>query len=113
MKLFSIVSLLGSVAATPVPHELLLQVQELQAELSTQRQVIQELQEERRLQAAESETRQMQDAFEVEDSFEIFWMCLKALSYGILDMCTFQRGCYSYILHVLLINGRLLLHSIV
>ena len=28
-----------------------------------------------------------------------------ALSYGILDMCTFQRGCYSYILHVLLING--------
>jgi len=56
MKLFSIVSLLGSVAATPVPHELLLQVQELQAELSTQRQVIQELQEERRLQAAESES---------------------------------------------------------
>ena len=36
-----------------------------------------------------------------------------ALSYGILDMCAFQRGCYSYILHVLLINGSLLLHSIV
>ena len=57
MKLFSILSLLGSVAAAPVPHELLLQVQELQAELSTQRQVIQELQEQRRLQAEESETR--------------------------------------------------------
>ena len=71
MKVFSILSLLGSVAAAPVPHELLLlQVQELQAELSTQRQVIQELQEERRLQAAESETRQILDAFDL--SFEIF-----------------------------------------
>ena len=70
MKLFSILSLLGSVAAAPVPHELLLQVQELQAELSTQRQVIQELHVQRRLQAEESETRQMQYAFEVEDLFE-------------------------------------------
>ena len=87
MKLFSIVSLLGSVAATPMPHELLLQVQELQAELSTQRQVIQELQEERRLQAAESETRQILDAFEAEHSFEIFWMCPE--SFSILGMCTF------------------------
>ena len=72
MKVFSILSLLGSVAAAPVPHELLLQVQELQAELSTQRQVIQELQEERRLQAAESETRQILDAFKAERSFEIY-----------------------------------------
>ena len=72
MKVFSILSLLGSVAAAPVPHELLLEVQELQAELSTQRQVIQELQEERRLQAAESETRQILDAFKSEHSFEIF-----------------------------------------
>ena len=111
MKLFSIVSLLGSVAAAPQPRELLLQVQELQAELSTQRQVIQDLQEERRLQAAESETRRMQGRRGMLSklkirlkSFECVW---RHYHMEFLDMRTFQRGCYSYILHVLLINGSL------
>jgi hypothetical protein len=56
MRVSLCLAFFAQAAATPQAQPLLLQLQQLQAELSQQRQVIQELQETRRLQAEESET---------------------------------------------------------
>ena len=57
MRVSLCLAFFAQAAATPQAQpELLQQLQQLQAELSQQRQVIQELQETRRLQAEESET---------------------------------------------------------